>query len=299
MTNNTSPTTASDEAGPGPHERRDTFPVSGPITARITTRSGDVVATQGDASTLTVLLRASGGASSRLLENSEVRFDEPTRTLYVVSAGASVDARVGSPFGLGFGRRRSLLGAAMRDVDVMISLPRSSNVEVKTTSGDCTIVGESGDVNVSSVSGDVRVDDAVTVKARTASGDISIGRGRTKVSAASASGDVIVQEAAGKSKVESASGDVRAQSTGETSVATASGDVSVDAAGPGHVSVRSASGDVHVAVRSGLDVDVVAHSVSGSLSSAIPLSNDGAGESGELVSVNVATVSGDVKILRA
>ncbi len=299
MTNHTSPTAAPNEVGANPNERRETFHAPGSINAHITTRSGDVVATHSDEPTVSVTLRASGGAASELLAKSEIRFDETSRTLYVVSAAANVEGRAGTPFGLGFARRRSLLGSAMRDVDVFVVLPRSSNVEVKTASGDCTIIGESADVNASSMSGDVRVDDAVTIKVRTASGDISVGRGRSKVSVASASGDVVVEEAAGSTKVESASGDVRAHSSGETSVATASGDVTVEAAGPGRLSVRSASGDVKVAVRAGLGVDVVAHSVSGSLSSAIPLTNEADGEAGEEVNVNVATVSGDVKILRA
>jgi Putative adhesin len=299
MTNDTRPVTDHDEAGPGPHERRVTFPVSGPVTARLTTRSGDVSANSGDDAMITVTLRASGSAAAHLLEHSDIHYDDATRTLFVVTAGASVDARVGTPFGLGLGRRRSLLGAAMRDVDVTVAVPRSSNLEVKTKSGDCALRGEYEDVDASSVSGDIMVDDAVSAKVRTASGDIMVSRSRTTLSAASASGDINVDDAAGKTKADSASGDVRARMTGEITVATASGDVAVDATGPGRLTVRSVAGDVLVAVRTGLDVDVLAHSVSGSLSSAIPLDGDAAGDSKDLVKVNVSTVSGDVNIVRA
>jgi hypothetical protein len=276
--------------------------VTGAVSAHLTTRSGDVIVTHGDEESLTVTLHATGSGAAQLLEHSEISYDASSKTLTVVSAGASGDARVGTPFGLGFGRSRSALGTSMRDVDVVVALPRSSDIEVKTKSGDCAVHGESGTVDVGSASGDVTIEDAVSVNVRTASGDIMIGRGRHDVSASSASGDVIVKEAPGTTKVQSASGDVRLLSSGGvTNVATASGDVVLDATGPGKVNVRSASGDVQVAVQSGLEIDVVAHSVSGSLSSSIPLdttTGSGAG-AGEPLNLSVATVSGDVRIARA
>jgi hypothetical protein len=282
------------------HERHESFPVTGPVSAKVSTRSGDIVVTHDEVPTMTVTLRATGGAAAHLLESSEIRYDEASRTLEVISAGASVDARVGSPFGIGLGRRRSLLGAAMRDVDVDVVLPRASSVDARSKSGDVSISGESGEVEVSTASGDVVVDDGLTVKVRTASGDVAIGRGRSEVVASTASGDVVITQAPGKTKVQSASGDVRVLSSGEvTHVATASGDVTLDATGPGGVNVRSASGDVQVVVRPGLEIDVVAHSVSGHLSSAIPLDGSPGDGADEPLSLSVATVSGDVTIRRA
>jgi DUF4097 and DUF4098 domain-containing protein YvlB len=84
-----------------------------------------------------------------------------------------------------------------------------------------------------------------------------------------------------------------------TDVSTASGDIVVAATRPGRVSARTASGDVHVAVKEGLDIDVVARSVSGHLSSDIPLSVGAGEDGGTALGVSVATVSGDVRIVRA
>jgi|GEM_PF-2003707 len=301
MTNDTTSDTGG-TAGAGPNERRETFPVTGAVSAHLTTRSGDINVTHGDDANVVVRLHATGGAAAQLLKDSEISYDERTKTLTVVSAGASGDARTGSSFGLGFGRRRSLLGGVMHDVDVVVIVPRSSDLEVKTKSGDCAVRGESGKVDVATASGDVDIEDAMSLSVRTASGDIMIGRGRADVLATSASGDVIVKEAPGTTKVQSASGDVRLLSSGgETSIATASGDVILDATGPGKVNVRSASGDVEVAVQTGLEIDVVARSVSGTLTSAIPLDGStGAGAgAGEPLNLSVATVSGDVRIARA
>lgn len=289
-----------DETDQGPRRRVETFDVSGPVSARITTRSGDVQSTSGDESTVRVTLRASGVTAAHLLKESEVRYDDATHTLYVVTAGSMTTARTAGPFGLGFGRRRSVLGAALRDVDVDVVLPRQSNLEVKTKSGDCQVRGETGDVDVSTASGDVVIDDAVTASVRSASGDVTIERGRTSVTATTASGDVVVRQAEGKTKVQSASGDVHTLSTGEvTDLSTASGDIVLEATRTGRVGVRSASGDVQVAVHSGLEIDVVARSVSGHLSSAIPLSHDSHGGGSETLGLSVATVSGDVRIVRA
>lgn len=82
-------------------------------------------------------------------------------------------------------------------------------------------------------------------------------------------------------------------------MATASGDVVVEASSPGRLSVRTASGDVMVAVREGLEIDVVAHSLSGTLSSSIHLEGAAGGDAGESLAISVATVSGDVRIARA
>ena len=171
---------------------------------------------------------------------------------------------------------------------------------MNTKSGDCQLRDETGSVDVSTVSGDVVIDDADAVTARSASGDVHVMRARTSLSASTASGDVVVNECGGKTKVQSASGDVHSMSSGEvTDVSTASGDIVVSATRPGRVSARSASGDVHVGVKEGLDIDVVARSVSGHLSSDIPLSAGAGEDGGSALGVTVATVSGDVRIVRA
>ncbi|MDE3065492.1 MAG: DUF4097 family beta strand repeat protein, partial [Acidobacteriota bacterium] len=244
-----------------PRERRETFEVGGPVSAFVTTRSADVVILQGDGATLAVRLRAPGGAEA-LLKECEVRYDDASRTLHVVSAAASKGGR---------GLRRSLFGSS-RDVDVEITLPAGSNVEATTASGDCDLRADLSAAHVTTASGDAVITEARDAEVRSASGDVRVSRCHATLSVRTASGDVSVGEAATTSKVESASGDVSLASTGEaTEVSTASGDVHVAATRAGRLGVRSASGDVRISVASGLEIDVVAHSVSGDLSSSIPL----------------------------
>lgn len=282
----------------GAGERRESFTAHGPVTAIVATRSGDIVVTPSGGDAITVRLRATGSSASSLLEQCEVRFDEATATLHVVSPAASLD---GSPFSLTRGLRRSLFGAGVRDVDVEVGVPSGSAVEVRSASGDCVVRGEFGATQATTASGDVAVGDGTTVEVRSASGDVRVDRARESLTVRTASGDVSVGEAGAASKVESASGDVSVRATGEvTEVSTASGDVSISATKGGRLSARSASGDVRISVGPGLEIDVVANSVSGDLSSAIPLSADAAGRtgSGDTLQLKVNTVSGDVTIGR-
>jgi Toastrack DUF4097 len=279
-------------------ERNEKFTVDGSIAAHIATRSGDVTVSAGDAATVTVRLRVSPGAPASLLDDSEIRYDESTRTLDVVSAAVSQYGRHGSAFGLGL--RRSLFGG-LHDVDVEVTIPASSAIEVKTGSGDCQLTGQFAEVSASCASGDVAIDDATAVEVRSASGDVRVNRARQDLTVRTASGDISVGQGASTSKLESASGDVVVLSTGHsTDAATASGDIAVTATTPGRLRARTASGDVRVTVRAGLDIDVDANSVSGDLTSSIPLDSapSRSTSTSEALSVSVATVSGDVKVVR-
>jgi DUF4097 and DUF4098 domain-containing protein YvlB len=100
----------------------------------------------------------------------------------------------------------------------------------------------------------------------------------------------------------SASGNVRCAGAGtSTKIRTASGSVRLGVEVPSDISVRTVSGNVAVTVAKGLEVDVDASSISGRLTSTMPL--DGASgtstSSKDSVLINAKTVSGDVKVSSA
>jgi DUF4097 and DUF4098 domain-containing protein YvlB len=68
---------------------------------------------------------------------------------------------------------------------------------------------------------------------------------------------------------------------------------------PSDISVRTVSGNVAVSVARGLDVDVDATSISGRLSSTMPLDGTTGGSPSDAVSISAKTVSGDVKVSSA
>jgi len=292
----TTPTTISSD--PRYRERHETFACDGPITAFLRTRSGDIQVATTSGTEVVVRLRTSAGAAATLLEDSEIAFDSKRGELRVTSARAREDGWPGGGISLGRLTRAAIFGGSLHDVDVLVELPASSTVEASSRSGDVALQGLYGPVEAGSASGDVLVATAADTNISTASGDIRVEACTGTLTARTASGDIAVEQLTTGATLKSASGDVRVGSSApHVDVATASGDVAITATSGGSVVLRSVSGDIAVAVRSGLEIDVTANSVSGRLHSAIPLDDDpSGGPAGELVSLSLSTVSGDVNI---
>jgi DUF4097 and DUF4098 domain-containing protein YvlB len=168
---------------------------------------------------------------------------------------------------------------------VRVRVPHGSDALVETASADMDLHGRLGEVVTRSASGDLTVDGDVErdVTVKTVSGDVRLGRvGRDL-------------------RLQSVSGDVRADSVGGSVEAKAvSGDVVVKSVREGRVNVTSVSGDVEIGVEPGTNLDVDAGSVSGSLSSEVPLGSEPGGTpDGPTLVVRGKTVSGDFRVFRA
>jgi DUF4097 and DUF4098 domain-containing protein YvlB len=101
--------------------------------------------------------------------------------------------------------------------------------------------------------------------------------------------------------VKSSSGDVRlGHVSGDTSIVGVSGDVRVLSYASGRLHVRSVSADITIGIAEGVTFAVDAESVSGTVSSEIPVDDfPGRGGGSPDVVIAAKTVSGDVQLERA
>jgi hypothetical protein len=156
--------------------------------------------------------------------------------------------------------------------------------ELSTTSGDLTVRKAAGPVHAATTSGDIIVDEAAAVQASSASGDIDA-RHLSSLVAHSTSGDIDVVAVTDSVRIESASGDVQADSAPKGAwVHTVSGGIDVRGAGR-RVNAESSSGEITLGLVAPL-TSVDAHAASGSVSVLLPLHAD--------ADVDLQTTSGDV-----
>jgi len=254
-------------------ERHEVFETSGPGTVRVTTASGDVTIGASESNVIEVTLSVKDPSFQRMLDEAVIEFDRQKNSLVVRTRTHENFNAMRSPW-FEFGGS---------DPDVHIALPEGSSVEVMTASGDTEIIGGLAKATVTSASGNVSVADEVGVlEMKTASGDVTTATVRESLTCHSASGNVRCDGAGTITKIRTASGSVR---------------LSVEV--PSDISVRTVSGNVAVSVARGLEVDVDATSISGRLSSTMPLDGTTGGSPQDAVSISAKTVSGDVKVSSA
>ena len=170
-----------------------------------------------------------------------------------------------------------------RSREIKIRAPDGADAEVELASADLRCSGRLGEVRVRAASGDVLLDEV---------------DGRLDVT--SASGDVDVAAANAGASVRSASGDVRLRrAVGRVSITTASGDVSIESIAEGDVELKSASGDMRVGIARGSRLRVDARSLSGDASSELELGAVAPPGDGPLVELHAASMTGDIRIVRA
>jgi DUF4097 and DUF4098 domain-containing protein YvlB len=184
---------------------------------------------------------------------------------------------------------------------IRISTPHGADVDANVASADIHVAGRLGGLEVNTASGDVQADEVERdVKIRSASGDVRLTAVGGRADVNSASGDVQIDSAGAGGTIRSASGDIQiGEAAKRVNVQTASGDLHVVSIAEGEVDAKSASGDVLVGIRQGSRLYVDARSMSGDTSSEVELDSVEAATDGPLVSVKAATMSGDIRIVRA
>lgn len=181
------------------------------------------------------------------------------------------------------------VSGAVESADVTTA---SGEVELGPVSGELRVRTASGDVQLDRVGGDVRVE--------TASGDVRGARLDGPATVNTASGDVRIEAAGERLDVHTASGDVMVRAAaGDCEIHTASGDQLLERLTGGRVRLDTVSGDLLAGIAKGTNLAVDAQTVTGDLSSEIPLDGEPSGDDGSTLDLRIRTVSGDVQLRRA
>lgn len=210
-----------------------------------------------------------------------VRLTAEPRTDVVVDRGGSASATPDGAVEIRAGRPSD---------SVHVRCPVGADVVIGTRSGGVELVGLLGTVGITSQSGSIRV-------ARVAEADL-----RT------VSGTVKLEGCEGRCRVSTTSGSIAVGTTHDVEISTTSGTVGVDDVA-GAAQVRSVSGTVTIA--SSARGPVFASTVSGSITIRLPrgvhpaVRSSGRGkvqnsfEPGDDVNVDIASVSGTVRLVPA
>ena len=282
-----------------------TFETPDKVLLVVANSVGQVTVTAREGTTTEVTLEAQTAGGQELIERAVVESRRSGDRHVVV-------VRIPHKHGMKFVRRNA--------VNVRVDAPSGADVDVTTASGDIELNGTVGETQIKTASGDLNADDINgDLTAKTASGNISVDDVSGDVRWQSASGDLQADRVSGRANVITASGDVEVGSvgnrvdvrtssgdvrlgyvSGDTSIVGVSGDVRVLSYASGRLQVRSVSADITVGIAEGVSFAVDAESVSGTVSSEIPVDDFPARRGGAPdVVIAAKTVSGDVQLERA
>jgi hypothetical protein len=253
------------------------FETPGDVGLHIRLPSGRVRVTTADEPRTSVELVSKRGRGPEAHEDVIVRADE-RQGRHVITIEQRDKIRWG-PIQINWGG----------DLEVLITCPPGSDLDLAGGSTDLDVEGELGEVLAKSASGDIKLQDVrKKLEVKTASGDVWVGTMPAGGTTVTVSGDLEIRRVQGPLTARSVSGDVK-----------------IGAIEAGELTLQTVSGDARIGVARGTRVWIDAVSVSGDLDSELglednlPVADEEAEGGGEVVPLHVKTVSGDVKIVRA
>jgi DUF4097 and DUF4098 domain-containing protein YvlB len=261
-----------------------TFDTPGPVSARIEVAAGSVHVRADDRHDTVVTVRPRDERSSADVAAAE-------QALVTFTAGELLVRSTGRPRLLFFGTGPQI------DVDVV--LPTGSALDVRTTAGEITCAGRLGAVHLESRHGDLRLDQAGSLHARTASGNISAAAVEGETEATTSYGNVRLGVTTGPARLGTGYGDVTVdRALDSLTGSTKYGQVRVGEAVRGSLVLETAYGEVEAGVREGTAAWLDVSSGSGSIRNLLA-ETEGPEGADETVEIHARTSYGDILIRRA
>ena len=305
------PAAASDE---GSFQR--TLNVTGAVNLEITTGSGSIDVRNGASNQIRVTghIRVSNGWFGEN-DNLEERIKRIEANPPILQSGN--DIRIGHIDDPEL--RRNIA------ISYEVVVPAETRLQANTGSGNSQVEGVQGPVEIGAGSGGIQVSDiGGTVRAETGSGNIAIDRIKGNVRAKAGSGSIQASDVAGGFEGYTGSGHVTLEQTapgavhvdtgsggvelrgvrGSLEAKTGSGSILAEGSPTGAWSVHTGSGGIHLKFPSDASFDLYAHTGSGSLNVASPMTVEGSLSRKEIrgkvhgggVSVEAETGSGSIDI---
>lgn len=278
------------------------FDTPQPIDAIIEVGAGSLLVRAGDRTDTIVDVRpshASDRADVRAAEEAEVECSQGRLTVRTPRARQKLRTLFGRP----------------PSVDIVVELPAGSRLDVSTW-GDVRSEGRLGDTEIDTAAGAIDLDETGPLKARTAAGNVAVGRASGNADLVTSAGKVRLGAVDGSATVKTANGSISVGDvTRNLRMTTSNGDIAVDRALEGVVaktangSVRvgevvrgtveltTAFGELEVGVRTGTAAWLDVSSGYGSVRSELDASGE-PGPAAERVKVRARTSFGDITIRR-
>ena len=276
------------------------FPATVPLDVVIDNAGGDVLVRVGDGPEATVT------ATGERAEEAVVGLD-----------GTTLSVRVPRPSIAGFLVESSMLDRTWR-VDLTVTAPAGSSLDVKLRAGTVTadgpfdrvrvdtgagavrLTGAKGAIDIRSGAGDIEVDAvAAASRMRTGAGRIRVRHVHADTDVTSGTGEVELDEVAAPSRVKSGAGSVRAGVvSSDLLVESGVGGARVDRLAAGSFEFKGSMGDVTVGVVPGVPTWTELRTTIGRIRNRLPAVGEPA-PGAEHLSVRVVTVGGTIELVPA
>ena len=262
-----------------------TLTVSGPVDLDVSTGSGNITIHPGGASQVQIhaTIRANNGWF-----NGDV-----DKRIQYIEQHPPIE-QDGNTITIGHEEDRDL----MRNISISyeITTPAETHLHSATGSGNQTVDGVAGPVDSTTGSGDLRLSSiGAGVTARAGSGGIKLNGVKGTLRAATGSGDIQAEGVTGAITASTGSGDVTLTQTGSGDVevttgsgtvelngvkgavriGTGSGNISAEGTPTGDWRLRTGSGDLSVMLPQQSSFELRAHTSSGSIHTAFPITMQG------------------------
>ncbi|QFU92330.1 DUF4097 family beta strand repeat-containing protein [Amycolatopsis sp. YIM 10] len=183
---------------------------------------------------------------------------------------------------------------------VTVHAPRGSHLGIRAGAADVTVTGTAGRASISTGSGDVSLGETkAAANVRTGSGEVQLGPSTYGLQVRSGSGAVRLAAPTGSATVVTGTGDIWLGAvTGDVMVRSGSGDLTVAEAKSGSMELNTGSGEIRFGVASGITAEVDVSTVSGRVSSELPV-RESPPEEAAAVRARMRTGSGDAVVTSA